>query len=121
MCISALICMWSEPCLFPLNQNDWGIKLTARDLITRFRLCLHLPSLPCLLHGMVLEKAQGQFYISCVLKPIELTNIYLIIFMCKVLKCNNQQTNTMPVAVRIKLLCVCCTSYSQHIFVETQG
>jgi len=92
--ISPLICMWSEPCLFPLDQNDWSIKFTALlHLITRFRLCLCLPSLPCLLHGVVLEKAQGQFYISCVLKPIELTNIYLIIFMCKVLKCNNQQTN----------------------------
>jgi len=73
------------------------------------------------LHDMVLEMARGQLYISCVLKPLELTNIYFIIFICKMLKCNNQQTNTMPVAIRIKLLCVCCCSYRQHIFVETRG
>lgn len=65
MCTSALVCMWSEPCLFPLDQNDWGIKLTALlHLKSRFRLCLCLPSLHCLLHGMVLEMAQGQLYIS---------------------------------------------------------
>lgn len=76
MCISALAHMWSEPCLFPLDQNDWGIKLTALlCLITRFKICLPLPSLPCLLHGMVLDKAQGQLYIYRVLKPIELGEI----------------------------------------------
>lgn len=78
MCISALVCMWSEPCLFPLDQNDWGIELTALlHLITRFILYLPLPSQSCLLHGVVLEKVQGHLYISCVLKPVELTNIYL--------------------------------------------
>lgn len=81
MCISALAHMWSESCLFPLDQNDWGIKLTALlHLITRFKICLPLPSLPCLLHDTVLDKAEGQLYIYCVLKHIELTDIYLIIF-----------------------------------------